>query len=93
MARLVRDAGIASVGEDAVEEVQPITVGDDVACFLDRVPGCYFLIGAGDVANREVAPHHHPEFDIDERALPIGVEVMSRAALATLAGGGLGTAR
>ena len=26
-------------------------------------------------------PHHHPRFNIDEDALPIGVEVMARAAL------------
>jgi len=88
MAALVREAAVASVGEDAVEEVAPVTVGDDVACFLERVPGCYFLVGAGDVAKHAVAPHHHPEFDIDERCLPIGVEVMTRAALAALAGGG-----
>jgi amidohydrolase len=25
-------------------------------------------------------PHHHPRFDVDERALPIGLEIMTRAA-------------
>ncbi|MFB5085176.1 peptidase M20, partial [Symbiobacterium thermophilum] len=34
------------------------------------------------------APHHDSRFDFDERALPIGVEVMARAVL-RLAGGGI----
>jgi amidohydrolase len=83
-AELVRRAAVAAVGEGMVDRAHPVTVGDDVACFLERVPGCYFLVGAGDASGRPVAPHHHPEFDIDERCLPVGVEVLSRAALAAL---------
>jgi metal-dependent amidase/aminoacylase/carboxypeptidase family protein len=49
------------------------------------VPGCYFLLGAGDPASGISAPHHHPDFDIDESCLPIGVEVLARAALIYLA--------
>jgi amidohydrolase len=70
-----------------VDRAHPVTVGDDVACFLERVAGCYFLVGAGDASGRPVAPHHHPEFDIDERCLPVGVEVLTRAALAALGAG------
>ena len=84
VAELVREAAIASVGEDHVDVARPVTVGDDVSCFLDRHPGCYFLVGAGDIAHRRVAPHHHPEFDIDERCLGVGVETLSRAALLAL---------
>ena len=86
-AEMVRAQAVAALGPDSVEVASPITVGDDVACFLERAPGCYFLVGAGDVARGPVAPHHHPEFDIDERCLPVGVEVLARAALTALAGG------
>jgi amidohydrolase len=86
-AELVRRAAVAAVGEEMVDRAHPVTVGDDVACFLERVPGCYFLVGAGDASGRPVAPHHHPEFDLDERCLPVGVEVLSRAALAALGAG------
>ena len=85
VAAMVRRAAIETVGEERVDVAHPITVGDDVACFLDRHPGCYFLVGAGDAARRPVAPHHHPEFDIDEGCLPVGVETLSRAALLALA--------
>jgi len=85
MAEVVRRAAVAAVGEDMVEVARPVTVGDDVSCFLERAPGCYFLVGAGDHSRgRAVAPHHHPEFDIDERCLPVGVETLARATLIAL---------
>jgi amidohydrolase len=86
VAATVRRAAVASIGEENVDPAPRITVGDDVALFLERAPGCYFLVGAGDVARHPVAPHHHPEFDIDERCLPIGAGVLARAALIELAG-------
>jgi hypothetical protein len=46
-ADLVCRAAAATVGEDHVDIAVPLTVGDDVACFLERAPGCYFLVGAG----------------------------------------------
>lgn len=83
---LVQRAAARVVGEDNVVTPQPITVGDDVACLINQAGrGCYFLVGAGDVAHRQVAPHHSADFDIDERCLPIGVETLVRTALEVLA--------
>jgi metal-dependent amidase/aminoacylase/carboxypeptidase family protein len=31
-----------------------------------------------------VAPHHHPEFDIDERCLPVGTATLARAAISLM---------
>jgi amidohydrolase len=83
MTELVRNAAIASVGEkdvDSSEEVMT-TGSDDMACFLEAVPGCYFIVGAKNPAKGAKYPHHHPRFNIDEDALPVAVEVLSRAAL------------
>ena len=82
---VVRRAAIATVGEDNVLTPQAITVGDDVACLINGAgKGCYFLVGAGDVAKHAVAPHHSADFDIDERCLPVGVGTLVRAALEVL---------
>ncbi|MFN2451019.1 MAG: M20 family metallopeptidase [Candidatus Dormibacteria bacterium] len=90
MAEVVRAAARATVGEQNVDMASPITVGDDVALFLQQAPGCYFLVGAGDLSGGRVpAPHHHPEFDIDERCLPVGAETLARSALAVLGGAGV----
>lgn len=82
---LVRSAVRQCQGAELVDP-EPLTVGDDVGLFLRQVPGCYFLLGAGNQSSGITAPHHHPDFDIDEGCLPIGVEVMTRAALIYLAG-------
>jgi amidohydrolase len=84
MADLVHRAAAATVGDDHVDIAVPITVGDDVACFLERAPGCYFLVGAGHPELGPVPPHHSADFDIDEAALPVGVETLVRASLDVL---------
>lgn len=60
---------------------------EDMAYFLRAVPGCFFFVGAANPERGITAPHHNPRFDIDEAALPIGAEILSRAARAFLAEG------
>lgn len=84
---IVRRAAIATVGEDhlfAGDGRQ--SVSDDMAVFLESVPGCYFLIGVGNPERGITAPHHSNRFDIDEDALAIGTEIMARATLDFLSG-------
>jgi len=69
------------VGKENVIQVEPVAVGDDAALFLERAPGCYFLVGAGNKERGITAPHHNPEFDIDEAALPIAARILAEAAL------------
>jgi amidohydrolase len=52
--------------------------GEDMSYFLERVPGCYFFLGTRNESRGLIHPHHSPRFDIDESALPIGVEIMTR---------------
>ncbi len=66
------------VGESRVVEAPPVSLGDDMAEFLNRAPGCYFLLGG---SRPGAEPHHNARFDFDESCLPIGVEVMVRSAL------------
>lgn len=87
MAELVRRAAVATVGETRVTADCVQMVGDDMAFFLNAVPGCYFLLGVGNAARGITASHHNAQFDLDESALPIGVEVLARAALDFLANG------
>jgi amidohydrolase len=60
------------------------TSSDDMVCFLNAVPGCYFIVGAHNDEKGAKYPHHHPRFNVDEDALPICVEVLTRAAMAYL---------
>ena len=46
----------------------PIMPAEDFAYYVQKVPGCFMLVGAGNERNA-VYPHHHPKFDIDEQAM------------------------
>ena len=52
--------------------------GEDMAFFLESVPGCYFFLGAANAERGLAYPHHHPRFDFDEAALSTGVEMFAR---------------
>ncbi|WP_448566313.1 M20 metallopeptidase family protein [Thermus sp.] len=70
------------VGEASVLEVPPVMGGDDMSEFLNRRPGVYFWLGAGDPNPSKNRPHHHPGFWIDdERSLPLGTELITRTVL------------
>lgn len=83
MTALVHGAAVASVGEEKVDVGEEVmtTGSDDMACFLQAAPGCYFIVGAQNEKKGAKYPHHHPHFNIDEDSLPIAVEVLSRSAL------------
>ena len=42
---------------------------EDMSFMMDEIPGCYFFVGSADPTRNLDAPHHHPKFDFDERAL------------------------
>ncbi len=50
-------------------------------------PGTFLLLGATDPEVIEIHDHHHPQFDIDERALANGVKVISESVVALLQDG------
>ena len=77
--RTVLEVGKEMVGERASVLGRPLTVSDDFAEFLTRIPGCYFMLGARPLGDAPTA-HHSPGFRIDEDALPIGVRVLAGAA-------------
>ena len=52
--------------------------GEDMAFFLQEVPGCYFFLGSANTEKALAYPHHHPRFDFDETALGLGVEMFVR---------------
>lgn len=79
MADLVRSVALAVVDTPAgvVPECQTLG-GEDMAFFLQAVPGCYFFLGSANAERGLAYPHHHPRFDFDERALSVGVELFAR---------------
>ena len=84
MTDLVRAEAIKTVGIENVLSQRPTMGSDDVARFLEAVPGCYFSLGAANKEKGIQSPIHTPRFDIDESALVFGIETMVRSALTYL---------
>jgi amidohydrolase len=77
--RTVLEVARSLIGDKASILGRPLTVSDDVAEFLTRIPGCYFMLGV--MPEGEPPPaHHSPGFKIDEQALEVGVKVLAGAA-------------
>lgn len=68
-------------GVEAVNEVEPVMGGEDFSYYLQNVKGTFFFTGAKNPEAQEAYPHHHPKFDIDERALLIAAKVLGSATL------------
>jgi amidohydrolase len=64
-------------GERLIERPR-LMAGDDFSAYLRVAPGCFFFVGAG---GPDAFSHHHPRFTIDEDALPVGIETLTRTAL------------
>lgn len=75
--RMKRIAGQV-VGVDRVVVPDMTLGGEDMAFFLERVPGCFFCLGAG---NDSYAGIHNPRFGFNEEILLTGVETYCRAAI------------
>src|SRR5262249_47550345 len=79
LADLVIETALRLIGEENVEIDTRTLGGEDMSVYLERVPGCFFFVGsAPEGAHR---PHHSPVFDLDERALAVGVRIFEAVAL------------
>lgn len=83
---LVNDPEITAVVEEVCQELLKLAPaeqrpdarsmgGEDMAYYLQKVPGCFFFLGAYNEQVEAKYSHHHPRFTVDEEALPIGVEL------------------
>lgn len=51
---------------------------EDFAYYLQKVPGCFMFVGAGNAEKGVCYPHHHPKFDFDEDVMCNGVKLFIR---------------
>src|SRR5262245_9378397 len=75
----------AELGVAAVSPGRPVMASDDMCFFLRERPGCYFRVGIAPTHGRP-APHHAPEFEMNEDGLPVGPRAGLGVMLNALAG-------
>jgi amidohydrolase len=73
-------AGRFELGEDAVVPTEQSLGGEDFAWYLSHVPGALGRLGTRTPGGRTY-DLHQGDFDVDERAIDVGVRLLARAAL------------
>ena len=79
MTEIARRGALQVLPPEAIVQIPPIMVSEDMSEILNRVPGCYLLLGA-EPAGGAQGPHHNPRFDINEDALPLAAAIMASIA-------------
>jgi len=86
---LVNDAETAALAAGVAQQLFPefeidrehrVMGSEDMAYFMQEVPGCYLFIGSSNSARNLDAPHHNPLFDFDEKVLPIAAGLVAAVA-------------
>jgi len=75
MFRQVTASAQAVVGADHILENKRSMGGEDFSYFSMRKPGCMFRLGVRNEEKGIVNGVHHDNFDIDEDALEVGVQI------------------
>ncbi len=65
------------LGKDNVAEWKPQLIAEDFSAFARRIPGFYFFLGVKNPSQAAAAPLHSPGFSPDERAIPLGMKILS----------------
>jgi amidohydrolase len=87
---VVNDAALAdrlqavvtrTFGSRTLIDLRPTMGGEDFSAYQQRAPGVFAFVGAGNVDEGIVHPHHHPSFQVDERSLDVGLRYLTAATL------------
>lgn len=81
VADVLFNASAVSLSKENSLLIDPVMGGEDFSCYLEKIPGAFIFIGVGNEEEGIIYPQHHPKYDIDERSLAYGTEIMVRAAM------------
>ena len=76
---VIEKVGVEMLGSDNVHEIEKTLGAEDFGEFMKHAPGAMFTLGTQKAGHEEYRLHH-PKFDIDERALPIGTAMLVETA-------------
>jgi metal-dependent amidase/aminoacylase/carboxypeptidase family protein len=80
-AELLRTAMTARRGTPTVEDTEQSLGGEDFSWYLEHVPGAMARLGVRRPGDRHARDLHQGDFDVDETAITVGVELFTAVAL------------
>jgi hippurate hydrolase len=79
--QFAREVALELVGaEHVVAEGPALTASEDFSFMLEKVPGCYLIIGNGNGAGAGGCMVHNAGYDFNDRILPVGAAYWARLA-------------
>jgi amidohydrolase len=85
--RILGEAAELAIGPEAVAQAPQSLGGEDVAWYLESIPGALARLGIRGPQTPPDLDIHQPNFDVDERAIGVGVRLMAASALIALSVG------
>ncbi len=72
-----------TAGEQNLRIIPAVMGAEDFSYYQEKIPGLFFFLGGMDPAKKpeEVAPHHTPDFYLDESGFTLGVKALSNLVL------------
>jgi amidohydrolase len=76
MADFVAEAARKALGSDHyLSAARPAMGGEDFAYYLQKIPGCFFLIGVKPPGQSDYPSLHSDRFDFNDAAIPTGMRM------------------
>ncbi|MBV8540368.1 MAG: amidohydrolase [Pseudonocardiales bacterium] len=85
--KLIDQAAISVVGEENVYATPQSFGGEDFSWYLQQVPGAMFRLGVRPPGVTTQVDLHSGHFDVDERAIAVGVKMLTRIAMSAVRAG------
>ncbi|HUO08111.1 MAG TPA: M20 family metallopeptidase [Phycisphaerae bacterium] len=85
LADFLRDTASRALGSHAfIWASKPAMWGEDFAFYLERVPGCFFVLGVQPHDRDSYPMLHNPNYDFTDDAVPVGIRMMTELAIGYL---------
>jgi amidohydrolase len=83
-AAMISAAALDVLGAGSVVQTPQSLGGEDFAWYLESIPGALARLGTRVPGSATSLDIHQPTFDVDERAIGVGIRVMSSTAITAL---------
>ncbi|MBI3153244.1 MAG: amidohydrolase [Chloroflexi bacterium] len=80
VSKVMEEVGKDLLGVENVQEMHKSLGAEDFGSFMAHAPGAMYTIGVQKKGHEDYLLHH-PKFDLDERALPIGTAMLVETAM------------
>ena len=74
---IARDLAETFMGKEKVSETELRMGAEDFGYYSQKIPGCFYRLGTGNIDKGIISGVHTPTFNVDESAIPIGMGIMA----------------